>query len=366
MIDWHYPRTDLARQYMAAFESGITGALAIFAPRRMGKSEFVLLDLAPEAESRGYQVGYCSFWNLQDNPAKALRISLESISQKGAWREKWASYVGGVTSEISAELAGTSVKVKSGGQATRVEEDDLVAIIQLIAALSKKRKPTLLLLDEVQHLANVKFASLVATLRTQFEEHRKKIHVVYTGSSRDGLQRMFRDRKAPMFHSAQQVEFPHLGTEFVVFMLEAFYKASTQKLSLVKSKRVFEQMNRNPALFHHLLRHMLIHGIWDISEGFEAFNALADIGADYEATWNTCKPAAQAVLRLLVSEDIGPYSEEGLKFVAEEMGVESVTKKTVQNALEYLRKDQIVFNSGRGQWDFEDQAFRQWVKDKHT
>ena len=50
---------------MNAFATGITGALALFAPRKMGKTEFVLMDLAPEAEERGYQVAYCSFWNLQ-------------------------------------------------------------------------------------------------------------------------------------------------------------------------------------------------------------------------------------------------------------------------------------------------------------
>lgn len=78
MIDWHFPRSHLAQQYMNAFDTGITGALAIFAPRRMGKTEFVLMDLAPEAEARGYRVGYCSFWNLQDNPAKSLRLTLDA------------------------------------------------------------------------------------------------------------------------------------------------------------------------------------------------------------------------------------------------------------------------------------------------
>ncbi len=362
MIDWHYPRTELAKSYMNAFDTGITGALALFAPRRMGKTEFVLLDLAPEAEARGYQVGYCSFWNLQDNPAKALRIALESISQKHDWRAKWASYLGTTGSELSANIVGASFKLQAKPQEPDMEQNDLLAIIDLFSKLAVQKKPTLLLLDEVQHLANDNYASLVATLRTQFEEHRKKLHVVYTGSSRDGLQRMFRDRKAPMFHAAQQVEFPKLESDFVAFMLKAFEQASQRKLALAKATRIFNRMNYNPALFHHLLRHMVIKGVYDIETGYETFRDLVDAEADYQALWEQCKPIDQAVLQLLVKDhELGLYSEEARQIVGDEIGIEQVTVKAVQNAIERLRNEQILYSLGRGQWEFEDPALKDWI-----
>ncbi len=362
MIDWHFPRTSLAHQYMSAFDTGITGALALFAPRRMGKTEFVLLDLAPEAESRGYQVGYCSFWNLQDNPAKALRITLENINKKGDWRGKWASFIGGASSELSASVVGASFKLAASPQATRVEEDDLLAIIELLAKLANQKKPTLLLLDEVQHLANENYASLVATLRTQFDEHRKKLHVVYTGSSRDGLQRMFRDRKAPMFHAAQQVDFPQLESDFVAFMLSAFEEASQRKLALGNATRIFSQMNHNPALFHQLLRHMVIKGIWEIDKGYENFKNLVDVEADYTALWGQCKPLDCAVLTLLVQHStLGIYSDEARHLVGDEIGTESVSVKAIQNAVDRLRSNQVLYSPGRGEWEFEDPGFKEWI-----
>jgi len=361
MIDWHFPRNELAQQYMNAFDTGITGALALFAPRRMGKTEFVLLDLAPEAESRGYQVGYCSLWNLQDNPAKALRIALEGISKKGDWLDKWSSYIG-VASELSASIAGASVRLKTSSQDTQVEEDDLLAIIDLLGKLASHKKPTLLLLDEVQHLANENYAPLVATLRTQFDQHRKKLHVVYTGSSRDGLQRMFRDRKAPMFHAAQQVDFPKLESDFVAFMLNAVQQASQQKLALGKATRIFSKMNHNPALFHHLLRHMVIKGIWDIEKGYENFKELVDVDADFSALWDQCKPSDCAVLRLLVqSSEMGIYSDEARSFIGEEIGTEQVSVKVIQNAIERLRLSQVLYSPARGVWEFEDPGFKEWI-----
>lgn len=356
MISWHFPRADLAKQYMDAFDTGITEALTLFAPRRMGKTEFVLLDLAPEAELRGYQVGYCSFWNLQDNPAKALRIALEGISKTGKWTEKWENSAG----EISTNIAGVGLKLKPRNNDS-IEESDILAIIEILKKMAKKRTKTLLLLDEVQHLANEKHASLVATLRTAFDEYRGKIKVVYTGSSRDGLQRMFRDRKAPMFHAAQQVDFPHLDSNFVAFMLNAFEQASKRKVSLPKSTRIFKEMSNNPALFHNLLKHMLIKGIWDIQIGYKNFLSLMDIDADYQVIIDSCKPIDRAVLLYLSKNDEdGIYSDSSKLFVSEYVGAD-ISVKALQNAINRLREKQLIYSPTRGLWVLEDDGFKRWI-----
>lgn len=361
MINWHFPRDELAKRYMNAFATGITGALALFAPRKMGKTEFVLMDLAPEAEERGYQVAYCSFWNLQDNPAKALRMSLDTMRKKGNWKEKWASYVGSTTSEISANVAGATFKLRS--EMPPANEDDLIEIIHTFEAMAQKRKKVLILCDEVQHLADQKHSALVATLRTQFDQHRNLIHVVFTGSSRDGLQRMFRDRRTPMFHAAQQVDFPNLGIEFVSYMLNAFEQACQHTLSLGRATRIFTAMNNNPSQFHHLLRHMVISGLWDIEEGFTHFSTLVDLNADYRATWNQCKPIDREVLRqIALNDQVALYSDEVKCRVGHEIGVETVSTKAVQHAIERLRSNQLIYNAGRGHWVFEDNALSEWIK----
>ena len=363
MIEWHYPRKALALSYMNAFLTGITGALALFAPRRMGKTEFVLLDLAPEAEKLGYQVAYCSFWNLQDNPAKALRLALEEISSKGKWKEKWSSYVSNTTGEVSANIVGANFKLKHNPPS--VQEDDLVAIIELLGKIARQKKQTLIICDEVQQLADGKSknTALVATLRTQFDQHRNKLHVVYTGSSRDGLQRMFRDRRTPMFHAAQQVEFPNLDSEFVAFMLTAFDKASQRKLPLAVATRIFKKMNNNPSLFHQLLRHMVIAGIWDIEKGFEHFHELVDVNSDYSSIWNECKSIDQEVLKRLAnkSKEGGIYSDNIRNELAGEIGVDSVSVKSIQHTIDRLRANQIIYSVGRGSWIFEDPSFQEWI-----
>lgn len=297
MIDWHFPRSQLAQQYMNAFDTGITGALAIFAPRRMGKTEFVLMDLAPEAEARGYRVGYCSFWNLQDNPAKSLRLALDAVSEKVDWPKKWLSTLGASTAEISAGLAGTGIKVKTPDEKVKAEENDLLAIIGSLGKLAKQKKPLLLLLDEIQHLAHDTHAPLVATMRTQFEEHRTKIRVVYTE--------------------------------------------------------------------HHLLRHMVIQGIWAIEKGYEHFLTLIDVDADFAVLWGNCKPVDRAVLTLLAKKpDLAIYSDEARGLLGEEIGADGISVEVVQNSIERLRLNQILYSPTRGEWVFEDQSFQSWIISK--
>jgi hypothetical protein len=42
---WHFARPELTRKYLQAFEIGLISAQALFAPRRMGKIEFLEQDL---------------------------------------------------------------------------------------------------------------------------------------------------------------------------------------------------------------------------------------------------------------------------------------------------------------------------------
>lgn len=50
---WHFSRQELASQTLPVLSSGPAQALTLFAPRRTGKTEFLLKDLAPLAEESG-------------------------------------------------------------------------------------------------------------------------------------------------------------------------------------------------------------------------------------------------------------------------------------------------------------------------
>jgi len=76
----------LKTKILKVFEVGITSYVALIAPRRKGKTLFLLNDLASEAKDSGYIPIDASFWQNMDAPHEGLISSLkeavESISGK--------------------------------------------------------------------------------------------------------------------------------------------------------------------------------------------------------------------------------------------------------------------------------------------
>jgi hypothetical protein len=106
---WHYPRTDLADQYLKTLDIGLIKSLALFAQRRMGKTEFLRKDLVPAAEQAGYITIYVSLWESREDPEAVL---LDAI-QKAAEGE-------GIIPDIRRRLGRPGSKIGVGANAGTV------------------------------------------------------------------------------------------------------------------------------------------------------------------------------------------------------------------------------------------------------
>ena len=78
---WHFRRAGLAEQVLGTLAHGPAQALSLFAPRRAGKTEFLVQDLAPHAEAKGHLVIYASFWQA---PLTRWRYSCTLSSNRGS------------------------------------------------------------------------------------------------------------------------------------------------------------------------------------------------------------------------------------------------------------------------------------------
>ena len=80
---WHYPRTTLANQVLGMFDTGMSTSLVFFAPRRMGKTEFLRKDIQPLAEKRGWHTLYFSFLDADDNAGHLFLAGLIDFLNRG-------------------------------------------------------------------------------------------------------------------------------------------------------------------------------------------------------------------------------------------------------------------------------------------
>lgn len=339
-IDWHYPRPDLTENVMNAFDQGSSTTLTLFAPRRMGKTEFVLYDLIPEASKRGYVPVYASFWDNRDDPTSALLQAIKGALAQKSWFRRTTKGIGGAGAPDSATLA-----------ELRAQFNELL----------RKNNRILLCLDEAQHLAtSTAFESLVFFLRTIMDQNREKIRVMYTGSSRDGLRKLFSRRRAALFQSSSQIDLPDLGAGFIEHMRDCYKQASGRDFSLFHGQRAFSLLNNVPREFRSVIEKMILSGADDIMN--EAAQANDDQMEDsgYPAIWQSLKSIDQTLLIWIASGHAAIYQDACKEFLADRLGVDSVETHTIQNAMNRLRGDHLSLVS-HGNYEFEDARFRDWI-----
>lgn len=240
-IDWHYPRRELAAKILSVYQVGLSEALTLFAPLHMGKTEFVLLDFIPKATQCGYIPVYVNLSENAVDPVLSLLYAVHVALNESSWWRR-------ATQKFCARVP-------------LRDRDTLGALREALNTLVARHDRIFLCLDEAQHLAaKPEFEVLVFFLRTFLEQNRERIKVMYTGSSRDGLRKLFNDRKAPLFKSSSQIDLPQLGSGFVDHMRQCYKEATTHDFSLQDGLIAFDAVNYVPGEFRSLLDSMIVSG----------------------------------------------------------------------------------------------------------
>lgn len=364
---FHYPRDELAKTFISLIGAGLSSSFTIFAPRRMGKTEFIISDLWPHAESDGYKVIYCNFWQNKDVPTLSLISAIEESNIPKTGVERLRKF--GRRNIKSIELILQAGGVKAGVSADLTEFEtshkSLAVLSRHVENLVKRHTKIIFLLDEVQHLAtDKKFSGLVSCVRTLFDTHSKVIKVVYTGSSREGLNRLFKDSKAPLFNSSSQQDLPMLEQDFIMFQLAAYKKATGRSFSQEEAWSLFTQMHRTPKDFRDFLTECS-GGIVEEDEFLafgEEFIHARPQDKNLDELFESLKAVDKILLRIISRGDSRAlFSEETLNNIAVELGIDVVKKHTVQNAIARLRDQGVLVQLGRSDYEFEDAYLKSYV-----
>src|SRR5260370_41774841 len=150
---WHYPRPELAAKYLHVFDVGLTSARALFAKRRLGKSEFLEQDLIPAARDAGYLTVYLNLWDARSQPAPAFLAALS--------RALRPTGLGKLAKTLKRPLKSIKASAKVGGMTEGSLEAELGGaeaaatprLTELIRSFDKPNRRMLLVLDEAPVLA---------------------------------------------------------------------------------------------------------------------------------------------------------------------------------------------------------------------
>ena len=364
---WHFKRSELADRVLSVLTHGPAQALSLFAPRRAGKTEFLVQDVAPLAEARGHRVIYASFWQAPLSPLAVLLHALEKSLERGKLSDRIRTSAWRVAPKLklSASVPGTGTGAEAEVDLTRLKGEPpsnlLLHLDELLGRISRKGKPAILLLDEVQELARTRTnAPLVAALRTSLDKRTDGLRAVFTGSSRSGLAAMFSARQAPFFHFATPIDLPALGEPFVDHILAMFWKTANRALKRDEMIAAFGGLHRNPYFFRFLVQTMLYDPEHTVETALEQVRDRISADLGYPDTWLALTPLQRETARALASGASRPFSRDFRAGVGAALGEDVPSAARVQAALRRLERLGIV-DTVRGGWGLTDPGFKLWI-----
>lgn len=361
--DWHFARPELAGHYLNAFDIGLVSGIALYARRRHGKTEFLTKDLQPAALAQGYAVGYCNLWQEDEAPAQALAEALRALAMPKTVRARLMARL--QTPIAKFKLSGKAAGIGEGGAEVEFKGADAVSPRQLrdlFTQFDHSKNRGLLLVDEAQVLAQPLHAPLEKALRALLDTRKDRLKVIFTGSSEDRLRAMFGAERKAFYNWASVEPMPLLGEAFVRDLTDRANRLTTVNLKPAHSLAAFQELNGVPELFRRFLAQYLANPFDGTAAAVAQCKRSVYAEGGFDKRLRELLPADRYVLALVAAGQGDLHSGESLKKMGRALGLRGAASRAVpQNALRRLRERQVLLPVGNGAYEFEDQAFKDWV-----
>lgn len=363
----HFPRHELAGHIISMFHNGLASAVTLFAPRRKGKTQFLLFDLLPMARDEGYLVAYGDLWSQKDSPEVVLAQALtEALGEadtlqklRGWWqagRKQSRRRVGKVELGLGAE--GVKAGAEIASDSLMISEIEAL-FSRFVAAGNGK---AILVLDEIQHLGTRPgFETFTAALRSMMDRNRGNVFGVFTGSSQGGLTAMFQRTKAPFYLFSQSLEFKDLGAEFVHHFAQHYHRITQKHWQEAEALKLFRARGNTPAYLRALIRRCIEAGESPAEADKVVWQDMVDQVGYEEIVRSLDTLQREVLLRVLQGQPL--YAEEALKAISKTVGTEVKTHQ-VQGALRRLESLNITGRVGRGEPIIEDDLLKAWLSER--
>ena len=359
-------RAELAKSYLIALKAQPGRPLALFAPRRVGKTHFLTSDLAPVAKTAGMLPVYADLWLSRNDPLAAVNHALEEALDD-ALVPKTSAGKTAKTPVKKVVVFGSGVDLGDAPARRGLPLDAGLRFDALVTRLAAAaNKQIVLMLDEFQVMANVQNANdLLGKVRAVLQKHKTLVFAVFTGSSQTELGTMMASAGAPMYQFTQILTFPNLDTDYLM-LLAAHYQQVHKEKSLVPAdlERIFAHIGWKPAMMKDLIKAMSADGITDVDIGLKMF--LADVRnvQEWQGLFDSLQPLAQAVL-VLISHKIAPLSKPATDALLKEPGL-AATQPKIRYAVDRLRQEQILAKPEHSTtFILQDQLFADYLAQKY-
>lgn len=365
---WHFPRGELAAHLLRVMDSGLVSRIAIFAPRRKGKTWFVLRDLAPAAVQKSYVPAFASLWRTPEKPQVAIVESIQAatdVLQKA--RVPWTDYLSKLAS-VGVNLGGVggSVGLNRAKKPTSSELSALSeSLNELVEAAGRKKRRVLLLIDEAQHLATKPtFEAIAKALRTALEgieaTSPEAMRTLFTGSSKTDLAALIDHRNAAFYGSFEKQELPDLTKEYTDFLASQLKRLGGISISANGLWDTFVGFDKSPYYMQQIVRELMLRRASNLDDAQRLVTENIVYNPELEARWDRLKPLEKAVY-LRVCNDQPLYTAKAIDELEQNLKG-SLETSNVQGVVRQLSKRGLISSEGRGAYRNEDPELLAWIR----
>ena len=357
----YFPRPELLQAILRQLLSGAN--VALFAPRRHGKTQFVRNELLPSVHESGRFAARVDLWLNRKEPAKGLVEGLEAIA-----------YAQKKTGLLGTKLNLKSVRTKFHTPGVDIEGEWVPAsdaapvpdanlenrLANALNRIAGHGEHALLALDEFQALAEPGNENFIAAFRTVLQDLEDRLSVIFTGSSRDGLNRLFQRAKAPLFRSAESVALPNLGDEFVDSRADYLADVANLQVDRDALKLLFPRLRYTPQFLNEVVRGMLVVGDADVDEAHRRWLEGKRSGEYADLIDSLADEDLAIVLWLATSGESSVYTTEARGAMAGFMSTaDAPGTPRIQSAIRRLVQAGIVDPVGvKGSYELADQGLQ--------
>ena len=376
-----FHRQDLAEDLAERLQDPMyKSGLFLSAPRRTGKTTFLKTDLLPMLSEAGAIVIYADLWVQRDiNPAKVIIGSIaDAILHESGAITKAAKMMGLTKVKVGGlEIDLTTIGTQNG--------DSIARTLEKLSTASKK--PIVMVIDEAQHAQTTEegrstlFALKAARDALNMGEG-EGFRLIATGSNSDRLMTLVSSKDQAFYHATQQ-HLPELDDTYLQWVLANSPLKDNLSLSVLHDG--FDIFSRRPEPLQALLKAVEKDKTLDALQINAVFVGMA--GKAMEVSRQTFMTTVEsmdmldaAMFRRMAllgnkytafnAQAVAHYIELMAEFSSVGSGsttgqtpekIDPPTASAMQNALERLRKDSLVWSGGRGQWFIEDSQHVSWV-----
>lgn len=352
-------RPGLAGSYLALLAAQPGRPIALFAPRRVGKTFFLDSDLAPAARDAGLVPVYADLWLHREAPLEAINHALEEAIDDV---DVPATKAGRRTRTGVKGVSAFGVGIEFGDEPARrsLPSEPSLRLDALVLRLAyAARRPILLMLDEAQTLGqHAEAAIMLSALRAVLHKRRQYVHAVLTGSSQDAIAAMVSAAGTPMYQFAQLLDFPVLGLEFLELLTRRFREVHPgRQLTVSDLMPLFEKIGFKPQLMKDIVKEMSAEGSTDAAAAFERLIRQERHIAGWLAILGALAPIDRALL-VLIAEGRAPLARDSITTL--KMTAKDATVSKVRASLERLKRAGLI-NSWVRRVQVEDPLLRGYL-----